>query len=328
MANQLEKFKDAADKYLRDCQVEMSPATVQNYAERLGAFLSHMEEEGFSSIGPTEDAVISWKRALSVSGLALSTIHQYLTELRTFFSWCVDMKYYEHNPVLPRFIPSSSRQPYQKLLTQEEIMDLLSSERPKGIRKWSWNRNRAMAILFLTAALRNSELAALRLCDLDFDAHTITVVRGKGGKFRMVSFPDIAVTAVQAYLHDPVRPSWASDTAPLFGIEHDGNWQPMSRVGISEIINRFVRQMTQREGIRSHALRHASASIMLSGGMRMEDIQPLLGHSSVKTTEVYASLLNPAVPSIGANKVFAEMERQALRGQQEMIHQKTLDNTP
>ena len=94
----------------------------------------------------------------------------------------------------------------------------------------------------------------------------------------------------------------------LFGIGDTAQeWHEMNRIALSNLIKRNISLMIGGEGVRSHALRHACASIMWDKGMSLEEISELLGHESVSTTEGYAERLRPAVPSSHANDLFSNI---------------------
>lgn len=283
----------------------LSPNSIASYTQTLRFYGAFCEEHSYDP--ETPQAVLNYKEALFSGGNAQSTIKLRMIHLKEFFAFCAELGYAETNPCA-KFVTKVGRirkQPYGNLLTQPEIAALCRRERPAGATRSTWARNYAIMITLLTTAMRNSELRYMTLEDIDFDAGYISLTITKGSKYRQVALPEITANAIRAYLASGIRPEDAPDDAPLFGSMVDGAWEPFSRQGLTELVNRHVRLVTGREGIRSHAIRHASASYMLSHGMSLEDIQALLGHSDVKTTQIYSERLFPTAPTEKANIVFS-----------------------
>lgn len=231
-----------------------------------------------------------------------STVQYHLTVLRTLFDFCVrTLRNIDDNPVhedmnVNRKKLAAEHKPYgDKLMTEQEIKALIHADRPKGSRDRTLLRNRAIVLLLVLSGLRNSELRALTPSDLTFgDDGQITVVNGKGGKRRHVAFPRIAQDAVREYLASGFRPSGLPDTALLFGVgSTNETWHEIDRFSLSTLVKRYVANATGHAGERSHALRHAYASTLLTNDMPIQIIQQQLGHSSIRTTERYASMLAP-----------------------------------
>ena len=318
MTRKTSEFMDMTEIYLKNLTADGKSAnTAANYATTLASFISYIAE---NNRNPDVTGVMEWKAYLSESGNSTTTIRQRMRELNACFSWAVGSGLWDENPITKAIVPKSKKaQPYENLLTEEEFMLLLSEKRPRYFRKNHAARDRSIVILFITTALRNSELRLLCPADMDADAGTIKVKNGKGDKFRIVNYPDLAVVAIKEYLAAGIRPANLPDTAPLFGYEKNtaaGNvWTPFDRTALSQMIARYVKAVTGREGVRSHSLRHAAASYLISSGMNGKELQHLLGHSNMNTTQIYAELLRPnTAPAASANRIFAEMQYQTRRG--------------
>lgn len=305
--NSINEFDIALAAYIKNCKINMMAAgTVENYARVCGLFRKHVEANGVSIA-----AVAAWKNELSDYGTKITTIASYMGMLDTFFKWAVEMEMLQKNPCVPAVMPSrkavkkAQKAPYSSLLNEQQFKAILTAERPKGVPEAKWARNKAIITLFLLTAIRNSELRALTVDNLDFADGNITIEHGKGDKFRTVAFPPAAQESIREYLRSGYRPRNLKDSAPLFGIgEKAKDWHEMNRIALSNLIKRNVALIIGGDGVRSHALRHACASIMWDKGMSLEEISELLGHESVKTTEIYAERLRPALPSNHANELF------------------------
>lgn len=306
-------YEKAKGLYLADLKTNgASDCTMTTYGSVLRYYAAHCEQEGLEISTPA--AVASYKATMASKGNKLVTISMHLNILRLFFDFSIRMKLMpEPNPVLPELMPPrkkvrAERKPYAHLMGEAELQKLFAGERPAGIHKANFLRNRAVILTLLGCGLRNTELRSLTLSDLQFgneDTAQIVVRSGKGDKFRIVPFPTIVQQAVKAYLESNERPSGLGDTDILFGAgKTREEWRMMSDENLSVMCKRYIANATGFEGARSHACRHAFASFNLTHGVPMAEIQAMLGHSSIMTTEHYAALLRPTAPTASGNKVF------------------------
>ena len=313
------EYETAVREYLKNCRADnLSAVTVKNYADHLLAYGDFCAASGLSADDPA--AAQAWKLALHENGLQNSSVAVYLRDVRCFFRWaCASpLTAIEKMPVTDGMIPKTKRRPYEKLMGVEDIVSVLGGRRREDSRKSPmWVRNNAMAVLFLETAVRTSELTSLTLADLDFENHLLVVRHGKGDKYRVVMFPQLAQAAVREYLDSGLRPSCLPDTAPLFGSYSDArpDWHPMSRTQASDLIQRHIRSITGRDDVRPHALRHAAASAMLMQEAPTEDIQQILGHSCIQTTQRYIGLLRPEAAAKRMTDIFSGLEAAALAEQ-------------
>jgi site-specific recombinase XerD len=174
-----------------------------------------------------------------------------------------------------------------EILTTAEANALLaacSSRAPTGI------RNRALLAVLYRSGLRVGEALALRPADVDLEAGTIRVLRGKGGKARTVGIDAQACSVVARWL-DRRRTSGTPRTAPLFCTLAG---EPLS----DRYVRAMVKRMAERAGIQKrvhpHALRHTHASELAAEGVPMNLLQAQLGHSSLATTDRYVRHIAPA----------------------------------
>ena len=304
-----EKFQMICKVYLDNLKADrVSINTLSNYEQRLNMFSAFLSAE--TSNPPSTIDAMNWKKALSDRGIAPSTIKQYMVEVKAFFNWSVDMGYYKSNPFTSRIMPKSKKpHPYENLLTPEQIVRLLSSERPSGMSRETWPKIHAMIVLFLTSGIRNSELRALKWYDLDWENGKITIEHGKGDKYRTVPFPAIAQSAMRDFLNSTKTPLKTDKKTCEYIFVEKEKTVPMTRQGVSQAVERTVKIILGVDGVRSHALRHANASFMLSNGMSMEDIKELLGHSDIRTTQRYAEQLMPSAPTARGNKLFEKISQ-------------------
>ena len=309
-------FDNYVEAYISNLKSNMSsPNTVESYSRTLRWFGNFLRERGYKE--PSVEAVTEFKNELFERGLKITTLNLYMTHIRSFFQWAVECRFYEYNPCVKAIMPNAKRlarekdRAYENILDEEEIKQILGQEEaPPRINRKTWPRDRAILAVFLTTGMRNTELCSLKLSDIDFINKVIRVRHGKGDKERFCGLSELAHKRIREYLQSGIRPKDIGANAPLFGIpssSKDSSFHAFERIGMTRLVSSCVHAITGRDGIRSHALRHACASIMYDKGIPKDSIQELLGHSSSATTERYIERLHPTTSAENANKVFGEL---------------------
>ncbi len=216
-------------------------------------------------------------------GAGSRSLARTISALRSFFDWLeksgriVNRKVrLVGRPRLPHGVP--------KPLTIEKARELISSV---GNLKADWVAARDVAILLLLygAGLRISEALGLSYADRPTQHRDTLRIMGKGQKERIVPTLPQTIAAVQRYLdwcpypHQP-------DT-PLFLGEKGG---PLSPRVVQLRIERLREELKLPDTATPHALRHSFATHLLSAGADLRQIQELLGHASLSTTQVYTEV--------------------------------------
>lgn len=299
------KYDNAVDEYIHRILLNnLSPRTVDNYKKtlwRFGDFLRVYEDAE-----DLYEVVEAWRDSLAEHGAKPSTIRQYLTTLKIFFDRATRRSFpkavrFAENPVDEDMFPKVVKRPYEEILTDEQVIELFRAEEQPHFPMWS--RNYAMLCLLLCEKIRNAELLDLRLSDLDFVHHELTVQSGKGRKFRIVDMSELTEQAVARYLDSGIRPAYLSDDDYLFGTTaaHEAGcvntrsgaekWHRGTGAWLSSLIERTVKAVTGTESVRSHDLRHVGARVCLNAGQSLEELQGQLGHAQVTTTQIYSDRL-------------------------------------
>lgn len=170
-----------------------------------------------------------------------------------------------------------------KVLPPEMVDRLLAAPR---ISDPAWRRDRAMLELLYATGCRASELSTLKLRDVHFD-DGYCLCRGKGDKERLVPLGRRAIEAVKDYLEHE-RPSLAarSSTTPIW-LLLSRRGQQLRRERIWELIKRYAKRAGAPETVSPHTLRHSFATHVLAGGADLRQVQEMLGHASIATTQIY-----------------------------------------
>ena len=291
-------IKHYAEIYKKTLKADKTAATIEGYSRTLDLYMKYYDEL-------TTANLMAWRteqsERVSITSLALYMNHlQYFC--RFIHAMDKDFEMPDFSIICPdkRKVAKAKRKPYQHVLSCEQVVELLNAYRPKRCHEDIWPRDKAIITCYLTMSCRNTELRFVRPCDLDYTNGRVFLVNTKGGEERYAAFSKAAQKAVDEYLASGYRPTTASDTDPLFGVVRDGEWGMFDRVSMSTMIERKVKKITGMEDIRSHALRHASASFMLTNNVPIDIVQKALGHSAINNTIRYAARLTNTQESVGS----------------------------
>ncbi len=149
-----------------------------------------------------------------------------------------------------------------------------------------WRRDRAMLELLYATGCRASELSDLRLRDMHLD-EGYCVCRGKGDKQRLVPIGGRAAAAVRAYFEHERGQLAAGRSPPADWVLLSYRGRRLRRERIWELLKRYARRVGAPAEISPHTLRHSFATHVLSGGADLRQVQEMLGHASIATTQIY-----------------------------------------
>jgi len=240
---------------------------------------------------PVEDYLVS----LDAEGLARATRARRLSALKQFYRFAYDEGWRSDNPTLRIDGPGRSQR-LPGTLTEAEVARLLDAARVQGPDPASRARNACLFELLYATGLRVSELVSLPHAALR-GAPEMLMVRGKGGKDRLVPLSDPARAAVAIWLAHRDR---AESDARARGIAPSrflflarGAEGHMSRVRFHGLVKSVAAAAgLDPARVSPHVLRHAFATHLLAGGADLRVIQILLGHADLGTTEIYTHVLD------------------------------------
>ncbi len=255
-----------------------------HYRRSVRDFFHYLSAEGIPSLGDvTREVVTAYQLALQTrdaprkgAPYAASTQVGMLAGLRTFFSYLVRSGQALADPTVHVSYPRAAKR-LPRVLSVPVMRTLLRAgdDTPLGL------RDRAMLELLYGSGLRGGELVRLTLADVDLTASTVLVREGKGAKDRMVPLGARARAVLVAYLEE-ARPALATDKSTALFVGCRGTFGARQ-------LRRRLRELGQRLGVNlfPHVVRHTCATHLLKGRADIRQIQRLLGHESLATTERY-----------------------------------------
>ncbi len=219
--------------------------------------------------------------------LSPTTVSTYGRHLKVFFNWLELEEYIDHTPInrSVKFSNKNKQDKVIKLVEQEELAKLFRFlNQPERLKGFTGARDLAIIALLLDSGIRLGELLSIRNCDLDLKAGRCTV-RGKTGR-RVAVFGPIGRAAISQYYQHPYHPlqhNSAATSTDAFWVTVDG--MPLTFYGCQSLI----RRIKQESGVNFHAhqLRHTFATTMIGQGMNLYDLKGLMGHTDIKTTQIY-----------------------------------------
>ncbi len=266
--------------------------TIEAYRRDLEHFNIFLKERSPSTKGlleVTAQQVNAYLVALSREGREATTLSRRLSALRQFYQFLLSEGWVASNPTTTIDTPRHKRA-LPKILSEEHIVRLLEAARaqtdPEGCRLY------AMLETLYASGLRVSELVTLPLTAVHPNKPYL-LVKGKGGKERLVPLSEHATNALQTYL--TLRSSFLQKAAPsaekwLFpSPSKEGH---LTRQRFGQLLKELaLKANLDADKISPHVIRHAFATHLLSHGADLLSIQKLLGHADLSTTQIYTHVV-------------------------------------
>ena len=285
MAENTKKWADAGRAYRTYIKLEkrLSDNTVEAYLRDLRAFAHFILRLWDVEPRKVEPEMVErYLGRLYDQGREKTSQARALSSLRSFYNFLLMNDKIDASPVEFIATPKFGRQ-LPDVLTTDEIDRIIASldpATPKGL------RDRAMLETLYSCGLRVSELTALRMSDLFFGEGYLRVI-GKGDKQRLVPVSTVARDRIQRYLEH--RRPWRAGEEVVF-LNNRG--RKLTRVMVFTIIRQAAERAGIEKRISPHTFRHSFATHLLEGGASIRQVQEMLGHESILTTEIYTHLDN------------------------------------
>ncbi len=270
----------------------LSEHTLRNYQSDLEQFADHLApahpkngKRNFPELADIDHITIrEWLAALHTTQKKKSSIARKLAALRTFFQFLVREGVVEQNPAKLVATPRLEKKLPKHLSIEDAIKFIETPDTETDLGK----RDRAMLELMYATGVRVAELTKINLGHIDFRNRLIRVT-GKRRKERIVPFGEPALDALKSYLE--VREAFLNN-APISEREPEAlflNYQGtrITTRSVGRMVDKYIRMCAGMYDISPHALRHSFATHLLDSGADLRDIQELLGHARLSSTQIY-----------------------------------------
>jgi integrase/recombinase XerD len=280
---ELEKCLREFEGYLKK-EKNASSNTLNSYLRDLrqfGDWLSATQEMPLQQAG--EEEISAYYRFLRASGKSQATVQRCSATLRCYYAHLIDKRKLKDNPARHVTMDRQKRKLPQVLSSSEveQFLEQPDTHDAKGI------RDKAMLEMLYATGIRVSELINLNMEDVNL---SVGFVRCRSGdKERVIPMYKVAVKALRDYLEE-VRPAMveAVDEPALF-VNLGGS--RMSRQGFWKIVKTYQKKAGIEKDITPHTLRHSFAAHLLVNGANLKDIQEMLGHADLSTTQIYTKVV-------------------------------------
>lgn len=260
---------------------ENTIAAYRNDLSQFIKFLAKMDPPIGSWAEVKKDHIVRYILHLKEREYTSSTVARKVAAIKSFSHFLLAEGFIKDDPTATLDSPKVNKR-LPKALSHDLINRLLleagKSSTPKG------QRDKALLELLYATGMRVSELVLLDIDDVNLASGNVRCF-GKGSKERIIPIYDRAVHALEEYLQKG-RPRLVKDPneKALF-LNHRG--KRLTRQGLWLIIKHYADEVGMGSEVTPHTLRHSFATHMLSGGAGLREVQKLLGHANISTTQVY-----------------------------------------
>jgi len=261
-------------------ELNLAPGTRRGYVYDIDRFAEYLVVK-HSKMPPVEaitsDDIRSYlERLQERHHLKSTTLSRTISSLRRFFAFCVERKYLQTSPADPIHNPKNPKK-LPVFLIANELKRLLSAPDRSD---WRGRRDYSILVMLAFTGVRLKELVGMDLADLDLTTRQIRVM-GKGSRERLIPLNATVIEALTDYLRE--RPATA-DPALFLG-------RAGRRIAPRTVEGMVVKYAKQagvfKKHISPHKLRHTFATLLHMKDVDILEIQSLLGHSSITSTQIY-----------------------------------------
>lgn len=265
-------------------------AAYQRDLEGVHGFLAN-RQSGLESADT--DALRDFMQADVNRTLSANTMARKFSAIRAYYRFLVDEQIRSDDPSATLVRPKTTR-PLPKMLSEAETTRLLEATQNLAAKSpaavYAKTRTLCLIEILYATGLRVTELISLQRKNVS-TSQRFVVVKGKGGKERMVPLSDPALQALADWL--TLRDADANDRLSEYLFPSRGAQGHLTRQRFSQILDALALAAgLQREKISPHILRHAFATHLLSHGADLRAVQQMLGHADISTTQIYTHVLD------------------------------------
>lgn len=290
--------------FLEHLEVErnVSRLTIRNYSHYLRSFIGWLETQDIDDLRKLNQDLIRKYRVYLVrfvndrdQVLSKKTQSYYIIALRAWLKWLIK----NDAPVLhPEKIDlPKAESTHMKFLSVEKINRLLSQP---SISSKSGLRDKAILEVLFSTGLRVSELVGLNRDQIDLKKREFGVI-GKGRRPRVVFLSEKAVIWLDRWLKvrdDNWRPVFIRFSGKKPDLLSDGDEMRLTSRSVQRIVDKYARKAKLTIKLSPHGIRHSFATDLLYNGAGLRDVQEMLGHKNIATTQIYTHVTRPKLKKV------------------------------
>ena len=270
-------------------EMKYSIHTVEAYKHDLRAFekfikaLYEQQEEECPLERADQEDIKKWIISLSDQSISFRSINRKLSALKTYYSFLKKTKQIEISPFEKGIFMLKTDKKQKIPFSEAEIEKVLSYFSSKN--SFDEVRDRAVIEMLYATGMRRSELANLKVGDVDLIQRQVKIL-GKGDKERYIPIIPELENTLHEYLKLRAEIANKKSEDYLFLVKNGKKIYPTL---IYRIINSYFSAVTSKKNVSPHVLRHSFASHLLDNGADLNTVKELLGHASLASTQVYTN---------------------------------------
>jgi integrase/recombinase XerD len=273
--------------------------TIAAYKNDLHQFRTYLSSREINGDRPALEAlskelILDYVLELRRKDYADATVARKVAAIKTFFGFLSEEGIVKRNPTESLSSPRVGKS-LPKALSVQEMDELL--EQPARRNSPEAGRDKAMLELLYATGMRVTELVSLDVDTVHLDRKAPYVrCLGKGAKERVIPIHEQAAEAVEDYLNDGRGHLVKNRDEPALFVNRRG--ERLTRQGFWLILKNYARAASIATPVTPHTLRHSFATHMLRGGAPLRNVQELLGHANIATTQVYTRVTSEHVRQV------------------------------
>lgn len=267
-----------------------SENTLQSYRRDIVYFGKYVDNNNLNYVKIEEENIKKYLEYMQEEGKKASTISRNLASIRAFYQFLVRNKKVKQDPTSHIQSPKIEKRT-PSVLTAQEVELLL--DQPKDI-DLKGTRDKAMLEFAYATGMRVTEIISLNVEDVKLEE--AYVVCHTGIKQRNIPLGTMCLKALKEYIQD-ARPVLIHDEEEK-ALFVNVNGQRLTRQGFWKIVKYYKEQAHITKDITPHVLRHSFATHLLQNGADLKDIQAMLGHSDISSTQVYMQFQDSGLKTI------------------------------
>lgn len=260
-----------------------SANTIESYRRDILSFLAYMDvQAGQDPLTATADTIQKYALYLKGQGKSNNTIARNLSGLRNYYQYLVLTGSIATNPAKTVKFDNAGRK-YPEILTNAEVERLLEQpvlNHPKGF------RDKAMLELLYATGIRVTELVEMNVSDVNLNLRFVRCRSTRNE--RMIPLYPAAVQALDEYIKR-IRPLMLEEETDALFVNING--MRLTRQGFWKIIKEYAKAANINKDITPQTIRHSFASHLLENGADLKDIQEMLGHQDISSTQFYSKII-------------------------------------
>jgi len=284
------------DDFSRILKIERnySNNTISSYLSDLKSFDNFLEKNEINFKKLNNKHTKLFFRDLSKKKFSPRTIKRKFSSLSSYFNFLLDRRIIKNNPLNGVFTPKIPKI-LPEILTIEEINNIfLAAESSKN--EILSLRDRCILEMLYSSGLRVSEVCELKINNIQFDLDLIRFF-GKGSKERIIPLTYYARKWLKKYLSESRKILSSRSKRSSNYVFLSNNGLSLTRMAIWLSVKKYVNSAGILKKISPHTFRHSFATHLIDGGANLIEVQALLGHADISTTEIYTHLSREFVES-------------------------------